>query len=217
MADILNFKLKYPLLYSLYLIIVWTAYRLSGITVPEAFDEFLVKPVIWLLPVIFLVKRQKNWVKSLGITQANLSPGIYLAVVLGLIFAVEAAGVAYIKRGGLDFSRSIAERRYVYFLFISLGTAVSQELVFRGYLFNRFWGFFKKEIWASLVTSLLWVIIHIPASIALLGYGSRDAVSFLLIVFLYSVGACFIFARTRNIFSTILLFILWEASLVLFG
>ncbi len=176
----------------------------------------MVKPVVWLLPIFWLVRKEKNWVKSLGITRENLFSGIYFAAFLGLIFAVEAFIVAYIKRGNFDFVGSVGKTPILYSLFISLGTAVSEEVAFRGFIFNRFWGFFKNEVLANLITSLLWSIIHIPAAFALLGYGLTDAVSFLLLALLYSVGACFIFARTRNVFSAILLYILWEAPLILF-
>ena len=216
MKQILNSKVKYPLFYALYLIAVWTFYRLSGINVPQEIDEFLVKPIVWLFPLFLLVRKQKSWIKSLGITRENLLPGIYFAAVLGLIFAIEAFVVGYLKKGNFDFAQSFGQKAILYSLFISLGTAVSQEIAFRGYIFNRFWGFFKSEVLANLITSLLWLIIHIPASIVLFGYSAGDAVSFLLLAFLYSLGASFIFARTKNVFSTILFYVLWEAPIILF-
>ncbi len=210
----MNKAIKYPLLYSLYLLAVWTAYRLSSISISQEIDEFLVKPVVWLLPIFLIVRKERDWLKSLGATRERLFPGIYLAVVLGFIFAVETILVSLIKSGNLNIITN--QKPLSYSLFIAVGTAVSEEIAFRGYLFNRFLGFFKHELWANLITSSLWLIIHIPAAVALLGYGLTDAVSFLSLAFIYSIGACFVFARTKNIFSSVFLFIIWEASIILF-
>ncbi len=207
--------IKYPFLYSVYLIMVWTVYRFSGITIPEVLDEFVVKPIVWIGPIIFIIRSEKDWLKSLGVTRQNLLPGLYLAAILGVTFAIEAYVVNYLKYGN-SFAFNLTKTPIFYALFVSLGTAVSEELAFRGFIFNRYSKYFKNEILAILLTSLLWVVIHIPASFALLGYSFYDAFSFWFLAFLYSVGACFIFARTKNIFSAIVLYVLWESVIILF-
>ena len=90
MTQIIDSKIKYSLYYVLYLVLVWSAYRISGISLPQEIDEFLVKPIIWLLPIGFILSKEGKGVETLGLTKKNLLPGIYLALFLGLIFAVEA-------------------------------------------------------------------------------------------------------------------------------
>lgn len=208
--------MKSTIFYIIYLFALWLIYRLSGIVVSQELDEFVVKPVIWLLPIFFILKKEKKNLESLGFTKKNLIPGIYLSVILGLLFAVEALVVSYFKKGTIAFSANLGDQPLAGFFVVSLATAVSEETVFRGFLFQRFWNFFKNEILSNLLTSILWVFIHVPASFALLGYSFTDSVSFWFLAFIYSIGACFIFSRTKNIYSAILLYVLWEAPLILF-
>ena len=215
-TDIISTKIRYPFFYFIYLVVVWTAFRLSGVILPQEVDEFLIKPIVWLLPIYFIVRKNNNWPESLGLTGKNLYPGIYLALILGFIFAGEAVLVNYIKYGDFSFAASIGRRPFVYLMFISLATAVSEEIAFRGFIFSRFWKYFKNEILANLITSLLWVVIRMPALIAVLGFGGLESAGFLLISLFYSIGACFIYARTQNVFASIVLYVLWEAPIILF-
>ena len=208
--------LKTSLVYFLYLIIIWSLYRVSGITLPQEFDEFVVKPVVWIGPILFILYKEKKGLGSLGFTPKNLYPGVYLALILGLIFAVEAFVINYLKYGGVDLSANLGGRPFLYVILISLVTALSEEVAFRGFLFARMLAAFKNEILATLIVSVFWVMVHIPATFALLGYDIQDAMSYLLLALFYSIGACFIYARTKNIFSSILLFVLWEATIILF-
>ena len=209
-------RLKSTLLYFLYLVVLWSAYRVSGISLPQEIDEFVVKPIVWLAPIFYILLREKKGVRALGITVKNLYPGIYLALILGVVFAIEAFVINYIKYGGVDLSANLGDKPFLYSIVISFATGVSEELAFRGFIFSRILSVSKNEIFATFSTSIFWVMIHIPATFALLGYGFQDAMSFWLLSLLYSVGACFIYARTKNIFPSILLFVLWETTIILF-
>jgi membrane protease YdiL (CAAX protease family) len=208
-------SLKYPVFYLIYLFIVWIAFRASGIVLPQEVDEFLIKPIIWLLPIFLILFIKRESVTSLGITLKNLYPGIYLAMLLGLVFAIEGVVVNYIKYGQINLGTNIGGNPLYYSLFISLITAISEETVFRGFLFNRFLKYFNNEYLAILLTSVFWLLIHIPATFAVLGYSLTDAMVYWLLAFLYSIAACLLFARTKNIFSTYVLFVLWETSIIL--
>lgn len=212
----LSKPLKYTVFYSLYLIVVWTAYRLSGIVISQEIDEFVVKPIVWLGPILLILFLEKEKLSSLGFTFKNLYAGFYLALILGLVYAIETVLVNFIKYGSLSVGQNLGSQPFLISMGIALGTAVVEEVSFRGYIFSRFLGYFKNEIVAMLITSLLWVVIHIPATLAVLGYNMHDAVGFWFLAFLYSMGACFVFAKTKNVFAVIFLFLLWEAPLLLF-
>jgi len=51
------------------------------------------------------------------------------------------------------------------FLGVSLVTAFSEELVFRGYIFNRLWQIWDKEWLANIVSSFLFAVVHLPIGI----------------------------------------------------
>lgn len=208
--------IKYSLYYALYLIVVWTAYRLSGVSIPQELDEFVVKPLVWLLPIWYLAKKEKLKFVNLGLTRKNLIPGVYLSIILGLVFALEAIVINYAKYGQLTISQNIGSGPLYLTLLVALATAFTEELAFRGYIFGRFLNYFKNEILSNLLVSTIWVVIHIPASFAVLGYNFTESFGFWFLAFLYSIGAGFIFARTRNIYASVILFVLWETAILLF-
>src|SRR5689334_18152170 len=83
--------------YFSYLLIAWGLYRVI-VPLPEEVDEFILKPLIWLLPLFVIVfKREKLGLGSLGITMKNLFPSIYFSFALGAIFAIEAILVNFAK------------------------------------------------------------------------------------------------------------------------
>lgn len=216
MTTFITTKTKYPLYYLIYLFAVWTIFRLSGVITTQELDEFVIKPIIWLVPVLWLIKKERVGISSLGITSKNLFPAIYLSLFLGALFTLLALGANYLKYGNFTFTANLGEKGVLLILITSFATAISEEVAFRGYIFNRFLTNFDNEFFANLVTSLSWVVIRIPATVSILGYGLGGGIVFLSLSFLYSVGACFIFGRSKNIFSTIFLHVLWSWPIILF-
>jgi hypothetical protein len=101
-------------------------------------------------------------------------------------------------------------------LVISFATAISEEITFRGYLFTRLLHFFKREMAANLVTTILWSLIHVPISIFWWNLDFSGTMGYLALTIVFGFGASFIFARTKNIISPILLHVLWEWPILLF-
>ncbi|MEK7182892.1 MAG: CPBP family intramembrane glutamic endopeptidase, partial [Patescibacteria group bacterium] len=94
--------------------------------------------------------------------------------------------------------------------------ALSEETVFRGFIFNRLWKAFQGEWSANLLTSSGWALIHLPVTVFVLKYDVAQAVSFLFLTFLFGVASAFVFARTGNVFSSVLLHVFWEWPIILF-
>jgi membrane protease YdiL (CAAX protease family) len=99
---------------------------------------------------------------------------------------------------------------------ISLATAFSEETVFRGYIFNRLWQIWRKEWLANIVSSLLFVIIYLPVGVFVLGYTPVVMLAYLFFVFIFAFGSAFVFGRTQNVLSSILLHVFWSWPIVLF-
>ena len=53
----------------------------------ETLEELYIKPVIWLLPLLYIVPKDKLKFSDLGITLKNLFPSMYLSLALGVGFA----------------------------------------------------------------------------------------------------------------------------------
>lgn len=207
--------IKHSTVFSVYLLIVWGFYRFL-FQLPEEVEELFIKPVVWLLPVLYFVRLEKLSFSSLGFTFKNLFPAIYLSLGLGAIFVIEALLVNVLKYGGLNFGANIGDLPFLTSLGLSFATAFSEETAFRGYLFNRMWFVLGNEWAANLLTSLVWAGIHVPITFFVWKLSLTSALLYLVLTTIFGMGSAFVFARTKNIAGSILLHVLWEWPIILF-
>lgn len=211
---LLNFKNAVVL--SVYLFLIWGFYRFL-FKLPDEVEELVIKPVIWLLPVLFLLKKEKKGFDSIGITLKNLFPAIYYALGLGAFFVIEAVFVNFVKYGGqFDLGANIGNMSLMPALGLSLATAISEEITFRGYIFTRINGYIKNDLWSNLVTSLFWSVIHVPVTVFVWKLDLTASLTYLFLTAIFGVGSAFVFSKTKNITSSILLHVLWQWPIILF-
>jgi len=201
-----------------FIFVVWSFYRYLPQFLPLWFEELVLKPLLWLVPTIWIVKRvEKQPLSSLGFSTKKLFPALYWGVGLGLVFAFEGLLTHILKYKGLNLiSLSYSPDEFLGLFLISVATAFSEETVFRGYLFNRLWQIWKNEGLANLVSSLLFVIVHLPIGVFVLGYRPVMMLAYLFFVFIFGFGSAFVFGRTKNLLASILLHIFWSWPIVLF-
>ena len=206
---------KYLTIYAVYILIVWGFYRVL-FKLPDNIEETILKPIIWLTPLFFLLKKEKLGISSLGITLKNLFPAIYLSLGLGAIFAIEAIFLNFLKYKTFNFGANIGEGGLILPLAISFATAFSEEGSFRGYIFNRLWGVLNNEWLANILTSFFWALVHIPVTIFVWKLSLASALLYLFLTLLFGIGSAFVFARTKNVFSSVFLHVLWAWPIILF-
>lgn len=206
---------NYLFLYILYLAAIWTIYRVF-FYLPEVMDELFIKPLFWVVPLFIVLWKEGRKLDALGITSKNLFPSFYLALLLGAVFFLEALGINFIKYSGFSFEASIGNGNILTALLISFVTAATEEITFRGYIFGRLLEKTKNEWFANFVSSFLWVSIHLPVAYFVWRLSPDALTLYLFLVGLFGVGAAFIYARTENIFSSILLHVLWAWPVILF-
>ena len=209
-------SLKYAVYLSVYLLIVWGFYRFL-FQLPEIIEELFIKPIVWLVPVFYLLWKEKEKVSSLGITVKNLFPAVYYALGLGAFFVMEALIINFVKYGGkFNLGANLGELPFLTSLGLSFATAISEELTFRGYIFTRIWKVLGSELYSNLVTSLFWALIHVPITFFVWKLDLGAALIYLFLTTLFGVGSAFVYARTKNILSPILLHVLWQWPIILF-
>jgi membrane protease YdiL (CAAX protease family) len=122
----------------------------------------------------------------------------------------------FVKYGSFNFGAYIGPGALLPSLGISFATAVSEEISFRGYIFSRLWGVLKNEWLANVLTSLVWALVHIPVTVFVWKLSFSAAVAYLFLTTLFGIGSAFVFARTKNVASSILLHVLWSWPIILF-
>ncbi|KKR11848.1 MAG: hypothetical protein UT39_C0002G0029 [Candidatus Woesebacteria bacterium GW2011_GWA1_39_21] len=207
-------SLKVPLLYFLYLFIGWSIYRI-GFKFSDSLEELYIKPIIWLLPFLYLIPKEKLKIADLGITVKNFFPSIYLSLALGVGFAFLGIIANMAKYGGIDFGANIGSGFFATALFISFATSVTEEFVFRGYLLGRLMRKFDEWMSVALAT-VLWTAIHVPIIFFVWGISGMQIAVYLGLTFIYGLGASVVFVRTKNLVAPTLLHVLWEWPVILF-
>lgn len=201
-----------------FVFVIWAFYRYFPEILPTWVEDLILKPLVWLVPTFWLVRKiEGEPLASLGITKKNLYPALYWGVGLGIVFALEGFLTNLIKYRGPQFvSFDTNAWGFLTSLLLSVATAISEETVFRGYIFTRLWRIWKKEWWANLVSALLFALIYLPVSVFVLGYRPLAMVAYLFFIFVYGFAAAFVFARTQNLLSSILLHLFWSWPILLF-
>ena len=207
--------IKNVTIYATYLIIFWAFYRFL-FKLPDEIEELIIKPIVWLIPLFYFVKKESLGFDSLGFTFKNLFPAVYLSLGLGAIFVVEGILTNYLKYGGFNFGANIGTTPLMFSLGLSFATAFSEETAFRGYIFSRLWSVTKSEWTANLVTTLLWTGIHIPIAFFIWKLSFAAGVIYLALTAIFGIGSAFIYGRTKNIWGSIFLHVLWEWPIILF-
>lgn len=208
-------RLKNAISLAAFLLVAWGFYRFL-FQFPEEIEELIIKPIVWLGATYYFVKKERAKASSLGITSKNLFPAIYLSLALGAVFVIEGLVINFVKYGSFNFAANIGQKALFAALGLSFATAISEEITFRGYIFNRVWKTLNNEILANLSTSLLWALIHVPITIFVWKLSLGAALLYLLLTTIFGIGSAFVFARTKNVASSILLHVLWEWPIILF-
>lgn len=207
--------IKNVTIYATYLVIVWAFYRFL-FQFPDGVEELVIKPIIWLLPLLYFLRKEKFGISSLGFTFKNLFPAIYLSIGLGAIFVLEGLVTNYLKYGGFNFGAFIGSAPLMASLGTSFATAFSEETSFRGYIFSRLSFALKSEMTANFAQAILWTAIHIPIAFFVWHLGLSAGLVYLGLTAIFGIGSAFIFARTGNVWGSIFLHVLWEWPIILF-
>lgn len=208
-------SIKYATILIVYLFVVWGLYRFL-FKLPEELEELFIKPLSWLLPVYLLVRKEKSALSSLGLTGRNMFPAVYLSLAFGAIFAIEGILINSIKHGTLNFSANIGSSLLITSIFLSFTTAFTEELTFRGYIYQRLKYALGGPVVANIMSSVAWGLIHVPFSIFWLQLSPTGVVGFFLLMTIYGIGSAFIFEKTQNIFGSVFLHVLWSWPIILF-
>lgn len=201
-----------------FIFVLWAFYRYFPEVLPVWAEELILKPLIWLIPTFWLVRKiEKEPLSSLGLTKKNLSVSLYWGIGLGMVFALEGFLVNLLKYRGLQLI-SLNQTPLVFLGSVALSfvTAFSEETVFRGCIFNRLWKIWENEWLASFVSAFLFALIYLPIGVFVLGYKPLAMLVYLFLIFIYGIASAFTFARTGNLFSSILIHVFWSWPIVLF-
>jgi membrane protease YdiL (CAAX protease family) len=188
------------------ILITWTLYRYF-VTSPEWVDEFIAKPLLQILPVILTVLfLEKKSLSSLSIGSKTPLFHIGIGLAAGTFLVAESLLMQRMKYGSLNISLEGAILPF----FISLATGFSEELVYRGYFARRIADVTPNIIVATILQSIVFVLIHVPIILFVLHYGVSDALLYSMQLGILGFFYGYIFLETGSILPTVMAHTLWN-------
>lgn len=199
----------------LVIFIIWSIYRFSFFF-PEWVDELLVKPIVFLGPVFFYLREEKKKPASIGLAKGKIFADLYIGFFLAFLFALEGLLANFVKYGRLSFAPLLPLKGagILFYLFLSLATAFTEEVLGRGFLFSRILANTRDTLQAAVYSSLLFVALHLP--IALRNLSSWTLIVYLGSVFILSMANSLIFRVRKTLTLPILIHAFWNMTVALY-
>lgn len=202
-------------------LILWSVYRVTFKTdLPLWFDELISKPLFFLLPVYLFIKRteKKHFLTAVGLKKKNIEKEALIGVLLGLIFFVAGAIGMFIKQNVFifDLSNLFQGKNVIYFALIAVATAISEEILSRGFVLRRLYQQ-SRNVWtSSFFASVLFFFLHVPVL-----FTSNQITGFLLLEVMaadlvLSFAVSFLYINRKSLIAPILVHAFYSLSLYLF-
>ena len=174
----------------------------------DVIDELIFKPLIWIAPVMLVFS-------SLGL-QLNLKRPAISAVIISLLAGITLAivQIATQVRTG-DISQLNLPDNIIWIPIITMATAVSEEILFRGFILQQL---LKKvpNLLANLITSIMFALIHIPILLFIYNADIQFMSIGMYIVLVSSFMFGYLYIYTKNLWSPILAHFVYNLILSLF-
>ncbi len=201
-----------------WVVLVWAFYRYF-FRLPEWADEFIFKPLVFVAPVFWYVrwKEGRGW-DSLGLTKKNLFISIYIGLGFGFVFALEGLVANAIKYGHLQIVPINAFTQYGMgmLILLSLATAVSEEILSRGFVFTRLLEGKKGLLFASFVSTAMFVILHLPILAFSLKLQGTALLLFFITDFILGFANALLLYNTGSLVAPILVHVFWNMTVALY-
>jgi membrane protease YdiL (CAAX protease family) len=200
------------------ILIIWSVYR-ANLHLPEWFDEFIAKPIVFILPVwYYITKIEKGkLLDGLWVNQKKIFSDILYGLGIGGIFFVTSVLANSIKLKKLFiFNSSIDFQSLLLIGLIALATAVSEEVLSRGFILKRLYEESKNKYTASFFASILFFFLHVPMLFTNVKITGNLLLLFMATDLILSLVNSFLFLERKSLVLPILVHALYNASLVLF-
>lgn len=187
------------------IVILWSLFR-SGFSPPLWFSELLAKPLIFLLPVFYFLKKNETklpFLKAVGIPKKGLIKELLLTVLLmALIFGFGLLSIFTNNQIEIVFLNKFDPQLLVTLFGLALASAVSEEIVGRGFLFNYLHKYSKNFLLSLFISSTLFFILYLPGALTL-NLGGQDLIINLVLNFTLSFITGIAFYLRKNLLPAI--------------
>lgn len=200
--------------------LVWSFYRAYA-KMPEWFDELIVKPAVFVVPVLYILFRERKNILELGFKTGlrEIIGDLYIGVVVGIIFALEGLAANYFKYGRFVFipiTAVAASGGVVPFLIINVATSLWEEILGRGYLYQKLIQASRNQLWAAVSSSFLFLLLHVPIMFTKSNLTGKSFIIYPLSILFLGITNCYLFTLRKSLTLPILLHTFWNMTVALY-
>lgn len=201
------------------ILIVWSIYR-ANLRLPEWFDEFIAKPMIFVLPIYYYItKKEKNNFFAEMNWKLKFNKNDYLlGIGLGAIFFVAASLGNLVKSGKIVFfpHQQITFLSVTLIILTAFATSFSEEILSRGFVLKRLYEESKNIYTSSFFSSLLFFFLHIPILFTNIKITGNLLLYFMATDIILSLANSFIYLDKKNLMLPIMIHAFYNLSIYFF-
>ncbi len=203
-------------------IIIWALYRWYFRTsLPNWFDEFIAKPIVFIGPIYYFITHfeKKSFFEGVNLDKKITSKSFLSGIILGLVFFLSGLLSYFFKHHSLSLQTIFSHLPSPIWLIvlISFATSISEEILSRGFVLKRLYEDSKNIYTSSLYTSVLFFFMHIPILFTNDKIIGVVLFQVMLTDLLFSFAVSFLYLETRSLYLPILIHALYNISIYLFS
>lgn len=193
-------------------LIVWSLYR-ANLHLPEWFDEFFAKPIVFIFPVICYIRKIEKRSFFEGVSWRLKSPlkDYLIGLGIGGIFLLTMIVAMLIKGRTISFHQSSG-----FFIAIALATAISEEILSRGFVLKRLYQESKNALTSSLYASFLFFFLHVPVLLTTNSLSGYTILFIMMTDLVFSMVSSLLFLERKNLLPSILIHAFYNITIYLF-
>lgn len=192
-------------------LIIWAVFRAQFKTeLPIWFDEFIAKPLVFIVPVLWYVKKveKKDLWSAVGFAKMKMNDVLAIVVLtVGYLLFIS------FLRNFAQMKTSVFTTQTLLVVALSFATAFSEQILSTGFVLKRLFDESKNAVTSSFFASILFFFIHVPILFTnenLMGY---TLLWVMLTDLLLSISIAFIFLSWRNLWMAILIHAFYNMSI----
>jgi len=198
---------------------VWSAYRFQFTTsLGIYFDEFIAKPLVFVLPVIYYAKRveKKNFFEAVSLRSKNfgqdvvLGLGVGLSFLLILFFSIGPAGLQS------RFTHLITTQNIAIVILTAFATSIAEEILSRGFVLKRLYAESQNMFTSSFFASILYFFLRVPILFSNDKIVGRALLGMMFADVLFSLAISFVFLTRKSLTLPILIHAFYILCLYLY-
>lgn len=195
-------------------IIIWSVYRYYFKTdLPIWFDEFIAKPIVFLIPVYYFIIKYENGhileaidfkFKQVSDWLFGLSSGLFI-LVMGLI-------VNYLETQTLI---PTINATTIFFIIVAFASSFTEEILTRGFVLKRLYAESKNVFSSVFFVSFLFFIMHVPILFTNPQLHGPILLQVMVTDFLLSFGVSLAYLQRKNVIVAILIHAFYNLAIYL--